>query len=273
MMDTSRSGTDRLKGKVALITGAARPRGMGYTTGRLFAGHGAKVILTDLDDRVFERADELNAEGYAAVGFKADLTVSRETNEMVRKVVDRFHRIDILCNAAGGSVPPRPKFLDLSEEYWNMVMDRNLRTTFNCCKAVVPYMVEQKYGKIVNISSITGTKVAYRYSTAYAASKGAVSAFTRALALEMGEYNITVNAVSPGDIDTADKEWTPGGAPQNLGDLTPHLRPPVSRPGRPEEIADLALFLSTDDSRFITGAEIVIDGGATVVEPYPTPPK
>lgn len=272
-MDKSHSGGDRLRGRVALITGAARPRGMGYSIARLFAGQGAGVILTDIADQVLERAGELNAEGYAAVGFKADLTKSRETNQMVKKAIDQFYKIDILCNAAGGSVPPRPNFLELSVEYWDMVMDRNLRTAFNGCKAVVPYMVEQRYGKIVNISSITGTKVAYRYSTAYAAAKGAVSAFTRALALEMGEYNITVNAINPGDIDTADQEWTPGGAPQNLGDLTSHLRPPVSRPGRPEEIADLALFLSTDDSRFISGAEIVIDGGATIVEPYPTPPK
>ena len=101
---------------------------------------------------------------------------------------------------------------------------------------------------------------------------GAVSAFTKALALEMGEHNITVNTIIPGDIDTADQEWTPQRGPRNLGDLTPHLTPPVSRPGRPEEVADLALFLSTDDSRFITGTEIVIDGGATIVEPLPTPP-
>ena len=263
---------DRLRGRVALITGAARPRGMGYSIGRLFAKEGSGVILIDIVDQVSERADELNAEGYAAVGFKADLTKSRETNEMVKKAIDQLGKIDILCNAAGGSVPPRPNFLELSEEYWNTVMDRNLRTVFNCCKAVIPYMVKQKYGKIVNISSITGTKVVYRYSTAYAASKGAVSAFTKALALEMGEHNITVNTIIPGDIDTADQEWTPQEGPRNLGDLTPHLSPPVSRPGRPEEIADLALFLSTDDSRFITGAEIVIDGGATIVEPLPTPP-
>lgn len=269
-MDT---GGDRLKGRVALITGAARPRGMGYSIGRLFARQGAGVVLTDIADQVLERADELDAEGYAAVGFKADLTDAVETNEMLRKAVDRFQKIDILCNAAGGSVAPRPRFLEMSVEYWDMVMDRNLRTAFNCCKAVVPYMVKQRYGKIVNISSITGTKVAYRYSTAYAASKGAVSAFTKALALEMGEYNITVNAINPGDIDTADREWTPQKGARSLGDLTPHLRVPVSRPGRPEEIADLALFLSTDDSRFITGAEIVIDGGATLVEPYPTPPQ
>ncbi|MBW2205792.1 MAG: SDR family oxidoreductase [Deltaproteobacteria bacterium] len=271
-MDKSNPGMDRLRGRVALITGAARPRGIGYAMGRLFAKEGCSVIITDIADQVLERADELRAEGYSAVGFKADLTNFGETKEMVDKAIDQLGRIDILCNAVGGSLPPRPNFLELSEEYWNTVMDRNLRTVFNCCKAVISYMVEQEYGKIVNISSITGTKVVYRYSTAYAASKGAVSAFTKALALEMGEHNITVNTIIPGDIDTADREWTPQRGPRNLGDLTPHLTPPVSRPGRPEEVADLALFLATDDSRFITGTEIVIDGGATIVEPLPTPP-
>lgn len=271
-MDKTSPGMDRLRGRAALITGAARPRGMGYAMGRLFAREGCKVILTDVDDQVLERAGELCAESYSADAFKTDLTSFGETTAMVRRAVDQLGRIDILCNAAGGSVSPRPGFMDLSEEYWNTVLDRNLRTVFNCCKAVIPYMVEQEYGKIVNISSITGTKVAYRYSTAYAASKGAVSAFTKALALEMGEHNITVNTIIPGDIDTADRAWTPQGSPRNLGDLTPHLTPPVSRPGRPEEVADLALFLTTDDSRYITGAEIVIDGGATIVEPLPTPP-
>ncbi len=271
-MDNSKPGTDRLRGRVALITGAARPRGMGYAMGRLFAKEGCRVILADIADQVLERSDELRAGGYSAVGFRADLTRSGETKEMVDKAVDQLGRIDILCNAAGGSLPPRPGFMDLSEAYWNAVMDRNLRTVFNCCKAVVPYMVEQVYGKIVNISSITGTRVAYRYSTAYAASKGAVSAFTKALALEMGEHGITVNTIIPGDIDTADREWTPRGDPRHLGDLSPHLTPPVSRPGAAEEVADLALFLATDDSRYITGAEIVIDGGATIVEPLPTPP-
>ena len=272
-MDKSSSALDRLRGKVALITGAARARGMGYSIGRLFAKEGADVILTDIVDQVSERVNELKAKGYTAVGFRADLTKSHETDEMVKKAIDQLGGIDILCNAAGGSVPPRPSFLEMTEEYWNTVMDRNLRTTFNCCKAVIPAMVEQKYGKIVNISSITGTKVVYRYSAAYAASKGAVSALTRALALELGQYNITVNAILPGDIDTSDRPWTSQDGPRDLGSLTPHLSPPVSRPGMPEEIADLALFLSTDDSRFITGAELVIDGGVTIVEPLPTPPK
>lgn len=245
---------------------------MGFAIGRLFAKEGCSVFLADVDDGVLERAKDLSTEGYPAVGFTADLTDSGEAKSMTEEAINQFGKIDILCNAAGGSLPPRPRFMDLSEEYWNTVLDRNLRTVFNCCKAVVPHMVGQKYGKIVNISSITGTKVAYRHSTAYAASKGAVSAFTKALALEMGEYNITVNGIIPGDIDTADQEWAPGEGPRNLGDLTPHLTPPISRPGRPEEIADLILFLATDASRYITGTEIVIDGGATIVEPLPTPP-
>jgi NAD(P)-dependent dehydrogenase (short-subunit alcohol dehydrogenase family) len=246
---------------------------MDYSIARVFAKEGAGVVLTDMVDQVSERVNQLKAKDYTAIGLKADLTKPNETNEMVKKAIDQLGKIDILCNAAGGSVPPRPSFLEMPPEYWDLVMDRNLRTTFYCCKAVIPVMVEQKYGKIINISSITGTKVVYRYSAAYAASKGAVSAFTRALALEMGEYSITVNAILPGDIDTADRVWTPQEGPRDLGSLTPHLSPPVSRPGMPEEVAELALFLSTDESRYISGAEIVIDGGVTIVEPFPTPPK
>jgi 3-oxoacyl-[acyl-carrier protein] reductase len=156
----------------------------------------------------------------------------------------------------------------MSEAYWNTVMDRNLRTVANCCWAMLPHMVKRRYGKVINFSSITGPKTALRYCSAYAAAKGAVSALTRALALEMGGNNITVNAILPGDIDTEDKPWTPEEGRHDLGIFKPTLSSPIPRPGRSEEAADLALFLATDESRYITGTEIVIDGGGTIVEPF-----
>jgi 3-oxoacyl-[acyl-carrier protein] reductase len=272
-METTDTCSPKLRDKVALITGAARSRGMGYTIGKLLAQAKAAVILVDIREEVLERVDELKSNGHTVIGYRADLMSLIEVEKLVNNAISQFGRIDILCNSAGGSVPPRPSFLDMSEDYWNDVLDRNLRTTFNMCKAVVPYMVTQNYGKIVNISSITGPRVVYRFSAAYAAAKAGVSAFTKALALELGENNVTANSILPGDIDTADEPWTTDKGPRDLGTLTPHLRPPVSRPGMPEEIAALALFLSTDDSKFITGADIVIDGGATIVEPFPSPPK
>jgi NAD(P)-dependent dehydrogenase (short-subunit alcohol dehydrogenase family) len=263
---------NRLKGRVALVTGTARPRGVGSSVAKLFAQEGAKVVLTDIDDRVWDCVKALQEARFEASGFKTDLTKPEEVHEMTDKIVDRFGKIDILCNVAGKSVPPRPPFLEMSVEYWDMVMDRNLRTTFNCCKAVLPYMVKQKFGKVINVGSPTGPIIVYRYCAANAASKGAVMALTKALALEMGEFNITVNTILPGDIDTADKPWTPKDGPRDLSIFSKHLRPPISRPVMSEEVADLALFLATDESRFITGTEILIDGGLTIVEPCPTGP-
>ena len=264
---------NRLKGKVALITGVARPRGMGNTTARLFASEGAQVILVDIADDVLDRAREIGDDGFEAEAIQTDLTRLEQVRQMTQQIRDRHGRIDILVNAAGKSVPPRPPFLEMTEDYWNAVMDRNLRTTVNCCWAVLPVMVDQGYGRVINFSSITGARVAYRFSAAYAASKGAVSALTRALALEMGENNITVNAILPGDIDTGEKVWEPSDGRRDLGMLASHLSCPIPRPGKSEEIAALALYLAGDESSFITGAEIVIDGGATLIEPFAGGPQ
>jgi NAD(P)-dependent dehydrogenase (short-subunit alcohol dehydrogenase family) len=266
-MHKEKTSSGRLEGKVALITGVARPRNIGSSIARKFAREGADLIVADLSDQVFEREEELKNMGGEVKGYKVDLSRRQEVNKMVEEAAGRFKKIDILANVAGKSVPPRPPFLDMSPEYWQTVMDRNLMTTVNCCWAVLPGMVTQKYGKVVNISSITGTKTAYRFCAAYAASKGAVSALTRALALEMGEHNITVNAILPGDIDTGDEPWRPEDGRRDLGRLHPPVTPPVTRPGSGDEVADLALFLSTDESQFITGTEILIDGGLVIVEP------
>jgi NAD(P)-dependent dehydrogenase (short-subunit alcohol dehydrogenase family) len=270
---TDRVPLNRLRGKISLVTGTARPRGVGNAIAWLFAREGASVALADIDERVWSRVEQLQAGGCRAVGFQTDLTKLDQVDGMVKKIIDQFGQIDILCNVAGKSVPPRPSFLEMTEEYWDMVMDRNLRTTFNCCKAVIPHMVSREYGKIVNIGSITGPITVYRYSAAYAASKGAVSALTKALSLEFGEHNITVNTILPGDIDTDNSPWRPQDGPRDLSIFAKHLRPPISRPCMPEEIADLALFLCTDESRFITGTDIVIDGGITIVEPSPCGPQ
>jgi NAD(P)-dependent dehydrogenase (short-subunit alcohol dehydrogenase family) len=246
---------------------------MGNCTAQLFAHEGATVILTDIDDQVWDCVKLLQQNGYPATAFQADLSQLKQVKGMVDRIVKQFGRIDILVNVAGKSVHPRPPFLDMTEEYWNMVMDRNLGTCLNCCWAVLPIMVKQKYGKVINFSSITGTKVVYRHCAAYAASKGAVSALTRALALEMGEHNITVNAILPGDIDTGDEPWRPEDGRRDLGILAPHLSCPLPRPGKAEEVAALALYLASEGSSFITGAELIIDGGATIVEPYPGGPQ
>lgn len=264
----NQNGSNRLEGKVALITGVARLRGMGNCVAQRFAREGAHVVITDVMPQIKDRENDLKNQGYSARSFQMDLTNLDDVKEMARQIVDQCGRIDILVNVAGRSIPPRPPFLEMTEEYWNIVMDRNLRTALNCCWAVLPYMVKQKYGKVINFSSISGPKTICRYSSAYSAAKGAVSALTRALAVEMGEHHITVNAILPGDIDTEDDAWKTGDDRRDLGQFHKLLSSPVPRPGKSEEVADLALYLASDESSFLTGSEIVIDGGATLVEPF-----
>ena len=270
---TTPDPSGRIQGKTALVTGVGRLRGIGMMVARRLAQEGATVMATDILDSVHERAAELQAENLPVLAYQADLTQRNQVEVLVTETIKQLGRLDILVNVAGKSVPPRPPFLEMSDEYWNMVMDRNLKTTYLCCKVVLPEMVKQRYGKVVNISSFTGTKYAYRYSAAYAASKGAVSGLTKALALEFGEYGINVNAVLPGDTDVADEPWTEEDGRRDLGVHDEFLRPPVARPGRPEEIASMVLFLCSDEASYIAGGDFLVDGGASIVEPATAPPK
>lgn len=262
----------KLDGKIALVTGAARSTGIGFAIAKKFTEDGATVLINDINPAILDRAKELQEMNHKTEGYIADLTNLEEVTSMTDAIIEKFGRIDILCNNAGKSVPPRPSFLEMSEEYFNMVMDRNLKTQFICCKAVVPIMVENKYGRIVNMSSTTGNRVVYRHCSAYAASKGAVSAFTRALALELGEHNIAVNAILPGQIDVSRETWTPDNDTFNFEGTDPIARWPMHRPGFPHEIAKLASFLASNECSYITGGEFMIDGGSSLVEPS-TPGK
>lgn len=263
----------RLKGRVALITGVARPRGVGAAVARLFAREGAAVCVTDLAPEVRERAAEIEAAGGRARAFEVDLTRLPEVEAMVAEIVKSLGRIDILVNVAGKSVPPRPSFSDMTMDYWDLVMDRNLRTAVHASKAVLPEMIRGNYGKIVNLGSTTGLITVYRHCAAYAASKAALSAFGKALALEVGQHNINVNTILPSDIDTGDIPWRPGDRPRDLGLYEQRLAPPIPRPVRSEEVAELALFLAGEESRAITGAEYLIDVGLTTVEAMPAGPQ
>ncbi|MDR1920697.1 MAG: SDR family oxidoreductase [Candidatus Adiutrix sp.] len=256
----------RLKDRVALVTGVARPRGVGAAIARLFAREGAAVCVTDMVPEVRARAAEIEAAGGRALAIEADLTKWPAVEKMTAGIIASLGRIDILVNVAGKSVPPRPAFSDMSLEYFDMVMDRNLRTAVHCCKAVLPEMLGRNYGKIVNIGSTTGVVGVYRHCAAYAASKGALTAFGKALALEVGVHNINVNTIMPSDIDTGDAPWKPGDPARDLGLYAAHLAPAIPRPVRSEEVAELALFLAGDESRAVTGASYLIDAGVTLVE-------
>ena len=258
----------RLKDKVAVVTGVARPPGMGYAIAKVLAREGTLLAITDISDQVYERAKEMEASGYKVAAYRIDLTESKEVNEMVKKVLKQFGRIDILVNVAGsipwGTIPNL--LVDMKEEEWDKIIDINLKTTFNCIKAVLPSMIKQKSGKIINISSVTGPVVAYPRWTHYAAAKAGVTGLTRALACEVGEYGINVNAICPGTINTRLEEVFP--TPEGIELRNRELEIPLKRMGKPEEIADLVLFLASDESSYITGQMIIIDGGASIQERY-----
>jgi hypothetical protein len=254
----------RLEGKVAVVTGAARGNGEGIA--RALAGHGATVALWDTLDSVEETAKRISSSGHKAVAYKVDISDPALVNRKSQEVIKQFGKVDILVNNAGiASFIP---FLDTTDEFRDRIIDVNLKGPWNCTKAILPSMIERKYGKIINVSSVTGPRVAAAGLTAYAASKGGVSGFTRALALEVAEFNITVNAILPGYVDTPMLRGAAADLGMNGEEFASKLAEtvPLKRLGSIDEIGDLAAFLASDESKYITGQEIVFDGGNIIQE-------
>ena len=243
-----------LKGKVAIVTGAGH--GIGREIALSLARNGAEVVVTDVSDEIFEVEKQIEAVGSKALPIKCDVTELEQAQGVEEQVVGRYARIDILVNNAG--IYPMKPFLEMTSDDWNKVLRVNLNGAFHCTKAVLPKMVAQKYGKIVNISSISGPVVAFLNLVHYSASKAAIAGFTKSLALEVAQYGINVNAVAPGPID--------------VGAMTPDMEMyqqvvkaiPLGRMGLPRDIANLVVFLVSDESNFITGQCIVSDGGYTL---------
>jgi len=246
-----------LKDKVAIITGGARGLGKAYAL-RL-AEEGAAVVIVDvLDAGPVE--NEIEKKGGAALALRVDVSDEQSTTEMARKTVERFGRIDILINnAAVFAHLGKKSFFEISAEEWDEVIRINLKGTFLCCKAVYPQMKKQGKGKIINISSSTFF-AGVPYFIHYVTSKGGIVGFTRALAREVGDDGICVNAVAPGlTVSEAVR-----GNPMYPED---YLRIAASgrcfkRDEKPEDLTGTILFLASDDSDFITGQTIAVDGGA-----------
>jgi 3-oxoacyl-[acyl-carrier protein] reductase len=256
-------------GKVALVTGAGSPQGIGFATARLLARQGAKLAITSTTQRIKDRAHELSAEGGEVLALAADLRDSRRTQELVHEVLNRFSRIDILVNNAGmtqigspGQTTSLP-MAELPEEDWDYGIALNLKTTFNVTRAVLPGMLKANYGRIINISSTTGPVVSNPRETAYSAAKAAVVGLTRSLALEVARRQITVNAVAPGWIETASSTDHEIVAGRNT---------PIGRPGQPDEVASAVVFLASESASYITGQLIIVDGGNSLQE-YKGPPN
>jgi 3-oxoacyl-[acyl-carrier protein] reductase len=255
-------------GRVALVTGAGSALGIGFATARLLAQGGAKIAITSTTDRINERARELATEKADVFALPADLRDDASTQMLLREILARYGRIDILVNNAGMTQVSNPdetlstSFAELREADWDYSIGLNLKTTFNMTKAVLPSMLSAKYGRIVNVSSVTGPLVSNPRATAYSAAKAGMIGLTRSLAMEVARNGITVNAVAPGWIETASSTEQEIIAGKNT---------PVGRPGRPEEVAAAIAFLACESASYVTGQMIVIDGGNTIQE-YKGPP-
>ena len=246
----------RLQGKVALITGAAR--GQGAEEARMFAKEGAKVVLADVTDQEGTAvAAEIAEMGGDALYVHLDVTNEEEWDAAVQSAVASFGKLDILVNNAG--IWRRGHVLETSSDQWDDIMDVNAKGVFLGTKAAIPEMRKAGGGSIVNISSTAGL-VGSKTSAAYSASKGAVRIFTKSTAVQYAAEGIRANSIHPGPIDTdmGDQVW-----PDAASKSASVTRTALNRMGTPEDIAYGALYLASDESSFVTGSELVIDGGVT----------
>ncbi len=246
-----------LKNKVAIITGARR--GMGKTHALLLAKAGAKVVVSDISQEDCEKVvKEIEKQGREALAVKCDVTKKVEVDELVKKTVEKFGKVDILVNNAG-IVQFKP-FLELTEEDWDRTLDINLKGYFLCTQACAQEMAKQKSGVIVNIASVAMGQqgVGAPNVVHYCASKGGIAAMTEALAVELAPYNIRVNVIAPGLIETPmiDPIKQDAAAMEAMLDKVP-----MRRVGKPEEISNLVVFLASDKSSYMTGSVVVVDGG------------
>ena len=243
-----------LENKVALVTGGGR--GLGRAMALALAKAGADVVVASRTQSQLEKVvKEIQETGVRSLPLVADVSKRQDVQEMVSEVKEKLGRIDILVNAAG--VNKRMPSLEVTSELWDQIVEINLKGTFLCCQAVVPYMIKQRSGSIINIASLLSA-IGIPSLAPYAASKSGVVGLTRVLAAEWASYGVRVNCIGPGYFRTemthslfADKEW-----------VSRLLRKiPLGRAGTPEDLAGTVVFLASQASRYITGQVLYVDGG------------